>query len=346
MGLALVGDGLAGNLVAERLRGAGVDFVWYGAGNPTLPPVGLLHRHVGRSFDNAPPEEQAWRAASAWAKGLPESVCRSVTMLRPTSHDSRLSSTFDRLELPHVSEVSGQDFPYLAPCKRLFRYDDAFTIAFEALLSQVFDVGPNRGPLKRMERSAGWTLFAADGTRDEVETVVFATGPRTANWFDGIDLKERPGELTLVARPAELPPDVAVSRKGHVGCDPTGRFACVGATYRPRDAAKRPLDVTAEECLDGIARSVPALRDAEPVRHWFGRRAVVHPDRRPVAGETSEDGVWIASGLASKGLLWGARVAEIVVEGVLSGAPVPEETDPRRFGPVTLREPVEHPAHS
>lgn len=336
--VAIIGDGLAGHLLARGCHDAGVDFVWAGAGEPTLPPVGLLHRHVGRSFDSGLPEQAAWRAADAWARGLSTDVATSVTMFRPTSRDSRLSSTFDLLELDHVREEEASDHPWLAPCQRLFVYDDAWSVAVGAALREIAPFEPTHGALRALEPTAagGWRL-TTDGATVEVEHVVFATGPATPQWFDGLGLKDRPGELALVERPAELPANVAVSRNGHLGPDPTGRFVCVGATYRERDAERRGVPETAAACLDGIARSVPSLVEARPVDAWFGVRAVAHPDRRPLAGPTGIDGLWLAAGLASKGLLWGARVAEVVLAGVLGGDEVPAETDPRRQGQLRLR---------
>jgi hypothetical protein len=322
-------------LVVELCLAKGLDVVWSCGGAPTVPPVALLHRHVGRSFENEPPEQAAWLAADAWASRLPADVAKPLTMYRPTSHDSRLSSTYDRLELPHVEEVSERP-DFLAPCKRLFVYGDAWAIDVSGVLRARPDVSwIGRVHGLKETGAKGWRV-EHDSGRDEFDVVVLAAGLGSNEFVTGLPLKARPGELAVVERPQELPADVAVSRNGHLAPGLDGETVCVGATYRDRDAAPRPLEQTANACRDGVARSVPSLMSAPARSSWFGVRAVVYPDRRPLAGPTGLDGLWLATGLASKGMLWGARTAEIVVDGILGLDEPPPATDPRRVGPIGL----------
>lgn len=332
--VAVIGDGLAGHLIVERLISEGVDVVWFGGGEPTVPPVALLHRHVGRSFEVEPPERDAWLAASAWARALAPEAARSLTMYRPTSPDSRLSRTFDQLELDHVFEVDCGEVPFLAETERVFRYDDAWSIDVGAVLRE--RPAGRLGTASSIVRSSTG-LIVRGAEEVEVEHVVVAAGLGACEFFEKMPLKPRPGELALIPRPAGVPYDVAVSRNGHFGPTPDGQYLCVGATYRDPDAGPRDDEAAGAACVSGIGRSVPALLEPAVTAAWYGVRAVVHPDRRPLAGQTDVPGLWLATGLASKGMLWGARVRDVVVDGILRASDAPEAVDPRRFSSMRAR---------
>jgi tRNA 5-methylaminomethyl-2-thiouridine biosynthesis bifunctional protein len=73
----------------------------------------------------------------------------------------------------------------------------------------------------------------------------------------------------------------------------------------------------------------------EGLAGWTGFRTTV-PDRLPVFGASIEPGVWLATGLGSRGLLWGPLGAELLASQV-AGEPWPLPMDlagamsPRRF---------------
>lgn len=135
------------------------------------------------------------------------------------------------------------------------------------------------------------------------------------------------GEVTYL--PAEQiggGPRCIVAGDGYVLPASEG-WCTVGGTYAQNATVARcePGGVTmnvkrAAELLDR-----PALMDDmanERLPGWAGWRAVL-PNRLPVIGPISaEKGLWVASGLASRGLTWSVLAAKQIVTG-LSGRPNP-----------------------
>jgi glycine/D-amino acid oxidase-like deaminating enzyme len=81
----------------------------------------------------------------------------------------------------------------------------------------------------------------------------------------------------------------------------------------------------------GAIRMVPALADAEVRSAWWGIRPLT-PDERPVVGRVA-DGLSIAAGHGSEGVILGAGTGQLVVAQLLGvDAPFdPEPFDPGRF---------------
>ena len=131
--------------------------------------------------------------------------------------------------------------------------------------------------------------------------------------------------------------DVVVSGNGYVAPLPDGGHA-VGATYRHDDFddAVRVGDhrenlERAEALLPGFATGL----EPSGLEGWTGFRATV-PDRLPIHGATSIEGLYVATGLGSRGLLWAPIGAELLASQ-LEGDPLPLPRDlcgaisPKRF---------------
>ncbi len=76
---------------------------------------------------------------------------------------------------------------------------------------------------------------------------------------------------------------------------------------------------------------MPALKDWRLSEHWAGLRPAA-PDGLPVLGETSVDGLCIASGQYRNGILFAPAVADVLSRLVLERIAVDSAFDPRRFG--------------
>jgi len=126
-----------------------------------------------------------------------------------------------------------------------------------------------------------------------------------------------------------LPPDdrrqleVVVSGNGYVAPLPEGGHA-IGATYGHGDFDE---SVRASDHRENLARSdalMPGFAggvDADSAGGWTGFRATV-PDRLPIYGATSLPGVFTATGLGSRGLLWAPLGAELLAS-FLESEPAP-----------------------
>ena len=143
--------------------------------------------------------------------------------------------------------------------------------------------------------------------------------------------------MTFLPPSAQRALEIVVSGSGYVAPLPDGGHV-VGATYQHDDAGDdiRAADhrenlARAESMLPGFADGVdPAALDG-----LAGFRATV-PDRLPIVGATQVPGVWTATGLGSRGLLWAPIGAELIASK-LEGEPSPLPRDlagaisPRRF---------------
>ena len=85
----------------------------------------------------------------------------------------------------------------------------------------------------------------------------------------------------------------------------------------------------------GAIRLVPALADAEVRSAWWGIRPMT-PDERPLVGQVV-DGLTVATGHGSEGVILGAGTAQLVASQLLGGPPPfdPEPFDPLRFRTAT-----------
>ena len=106
-----------------------------------------------------------------------------------------------------------------------------------------------------------------------------------------------------------------------------------GTSREPSLAADTfELDVP-RQVARAAARLVPALADAPVVATWSGVRPV-SPDERPILGWLGE-GLFVASGHGSEGVILGAGSAELAAEVVLGATPWIDAGpfDPARFAP-------------
>jgi len=195
--------------------------------------------------------------------------------------------------------------------------------------------------VERLEREgAEWRALAADGS-------VIAEAPTliVANAFDAkrllpearLPLSSVRGQVTFLPPSAARALDIVVSGSGYVAPLPDGGHV-VGATYQHDDSGE---DVRAADHRENLARAATMLpgfaEDVHPMglEGLAGFRATV-PDRLPIFGATQWPGVWTATGLGSRGLLWAPVGAELIASS-LEGEPSPLPRDlagaisPRRF---------------
>jgi tRNA 5-methylaminomethyl-2-thiouridine biosynthesis bifunctional protein len=195
--------------------------------------------------------------------------------------------------------------------------------------------------VERIEREgADWRALDETGS-------VIAEAP-TLILANAADAKRLARDLRLAlasvrGQVTHLPPsphrklDVIVSGSGYVASLPEGGHV-VGATYQHDDAGDDVRASDHRENLVRVHKMLPGFADdVHPMtlEGWVGFRATV-PDRLPIFGETLIPGLWVATGLGSRGLLWAPIGAELVASR-LEGEPAPLPRDlagaisPRRF---------------
>jgi tRNA 5-methylaminomethyl-2-thiouridine biosynthesis bifunctional protein len=135
------------------------------------------------------------------------------------------------------------------------------------------------------------------------------------------------GQVTYLPADPRRRLDVVVSGNGYVAPLPEGGHA-VGATYGHDDF---DTSVRIEDQVENLARAEALLPgftadlDAATLSGWTGFRATV-PDRLPIYGPTLLPGVYTATGLGSRGLLWAPLGAELLASR-LEADPLPLPRD-------------------
>jgi tRNA 5-methylaminomethyl-2-thiouridine biosynthesis bifunctional protein len=197
---------------------------------------------------------------------------------------------------------------------------------------------------ERVERIAregkSWRVFGSgDQLIGEAPVLVVANAADAQRLLPGsrLTLSQVRGQVTYLPSSPGRALQVIVSGSGYVAPLSEGGH-CVGATYQhgDDDAGVRAADhrenlARAETMLPGFTSGL----QPQDLSGWTGFRATV-PDRLPIFGATSLDGLHGATGLGSRGLLWAPLGAELLASA-LEGEPLPLPRDlagaisPRRF---------------
>ena len=193
----------------------------------------------------------------------------------------------------------------------------------------------------RIEREGHlWrALDADDRVIAESPTLVIANAADAARLLPQARLRLASvrGQVSYLPPAPQRRLDVIVSGTGYVAPLEGGGHV-VGASYHHDDYDG---SVRAEDHRDNLARAESMLPGfsaglvAEELGGWTGYRTTV-PDRLPIFGATEVEGVHVATGLGSRGLLWAPLGAELMASQ-LEGEPLPLPRDlggaisPRRF---------------
>ena len=193
----------------------------------------------------------------------------------------------------------------------------------------------------RVEREGSfWRVLDADErVIAQAHTLVLANGADMARLMPQARLRLSTvrGQVTYLPPSPERTIARVVSGNGFVAPLPEGGHA-IGATYQHDDLDPTVRAADHRENLERAEALVPGFtRGLHPMDlgGWTGFRTTV-PDRLPIYGETAIEGVCIAGGLGSRGLLWAPLGAELLASQ-LAGDPLPLARDhagaisPQRF---------------
>lgn len=170
----------------------------------------------------------------------------------------------------------------------------------------------------------GWLVRIAPRTRHLLSHLVVSAGPHASLHQEG---------------GAHWPSAAAVIAEGAPGSDTgsllhphqDGRTIVVGSTRQTWISPEPPEESILARLLSAAAALVPAVAEAEVRGSWWGVRPL-SPDERPMIG-TVADGLYVATGHGSEGVILGAGTAQLVAAQLAGAAPPfdPAPYSPMRF---------------
>lgn len=366
--IIIVGDGLAGRLIAYALKQGEPHLELTRLGSPdhaptSLVPGALMHPFPGRSLEPSDEIINAYEASRALLEQLHQQRAphtapwlKRHTMWRPlngaklgkrylnTYQRSPQPATIDHALLEHAQIIARQ--PDLTHFERAITYGPTYVVKMPGLLEAL---GEHLNPAIMSAMSAlkplddgRWQVTLNDGQRLEADGVVLATGTQLRRWLPGLPITLNGGELVVCVASSGF--DESVSAGGHLGTLPDGRWV-FGSTYLHLEDEDNPDALlptredaqTFEELVALISRQIPALREVrlEDAHIWRGMRAVAQPDRQPIAGEHPHaPNLFVLGALGSKGLLWAPSLAIQLADLILhrpDAQPLPPQAHINRF---------------
>ena len=357
----IVGAGLAGTLAAERLasRGWNVDLV-DGRAERSTSAVGLVRPIANlRDAVNAQVSRSAFLYALQHYRALQHDGFHLVwnrSGVLQLAADEEEASRFAAIANSHAYPASFLEYvdharaAALAGCpvrgpgwwfpEGAWVSPESLAIASLARAGERVKRRMGR-PVARIEREGGaWRAFdSGDRVIAEAPVLVLANAADAKRLLPEarLSLSAVRGQLTYLPPSPKRTLERIVSGSGYVAPVPEGGH-CVGASYHHDDfdTAVRAADhrdnlQRAETMLPGF---IAGLHPME-LTGWTGFRTTV-PDRLPIFGATAVEGVHAATGLGSRGLLWGPLGAELLACQI-EGEPLPLSRDmagaisPKRF---------------
>jgi tRNA 5-methylaminomethyl-2-thiouridine biosynthesis bifunctional protein len=357
----VVGAGLAGTMCAERLAGRGWDVALVDAREKrTGATVGLVRPIANvRDAVNAQASRPAFLYALQHFRGLQhdgyhlvwnrcgvlqladgeDEAARFEAIVAAQGHPPEFLRVVDAAQARSLAGRGVRGPGWWMPTGAWVS-PGSLAIALLARAGPRVRRHPGRA-VERLEREgAEWRAIDAQGS-------VIAEAPTlvVANAFDAkrllpdarLPLSRVRGQVTFLPPSPARVLDIVVSGSGYVAPLPDGGHV-VGATYQHDDAGEDIRAADHRENLARLASMLPGFADdVHPMglEGLAGFRATV-PDRLPIFGATAIPGLWAATGLGSRGLLWAPIGAELIAS-MLEGEPSPLPRDlggaisPRRF---------------
>lgn len=174
--------------------------------------------------------------------------------------------------------------------------------------------------LQRTQRRA--TAVLLDDGEISCDTVVLATGPwvkASEDWLGcSIPVEPLKGEILRLSLPGPALPHDILGPNVSLYSRADGLVWC-GATTEWRGFDKEPSESARQYLLQGATRLLPAMADANLVRHTACLRPVT-ADGLPILGQAPGwDNIYLAGGAGKKGILLstgiGRSLADLITEG-------------------------------
>jgi glycine/D-amino acid oxidase-like deaminating enzyme len=322
--ILIVGQGLAGTMLAWELERAGISFAITDQGHAsaaTAAAAGIINPITGRRLvkswridDLLPRARETYRELESMLD-LP--LCRPMKVRRLFA-DDRERTVF------RSKQLTGELAPFLNGAD-----DDGFWIRDAAWI----DLAQLLAAAGKRWHAAGKLCAAAIEVGSEskrYDLVIDCRGlaGATDDAFSFVPWEFSKGELIEIAVDG-LIPDVILNRRHWILPVDAG-LAWVGATHESGVRDTQPTE-TARALLEASARALLGDQPFNVIGQRVGVRVNL-PDKRPVVGRHPErPHLGVLNGLGAKGALWGPMLARQWVRHLNEGLPFDAETDVRRF---------------
>lgn len=321
--VTIVGQGLAGSLLAWTLGKAGVDVAIVDAGPATAASrvgAGLITPVTGRRWVKTWGVDAWLDPALALYREIEDVV--GVPLVRRLRVRRRFRDEADR-EMLAAKVTRGELAPYVTAWD-----DDGAWIEGAAQV----DTAALIATLRRRWREAGClreATISPEALRRGGAMTVLCGGAGTLDAFAFVPWELAWGEI-VEGGLAGLEPDVVLNR-GHWVLPMTGGRARVGATYeRAEHPAPREPSAAAREELAHSAYELTGQRLT--VTGQDGGWRVTVPDRRPCVGVHPEQpDLGLIGALGSKGTLWAPALAQAWAAYLCGATPFAAEVEVGRF---------------
>ncbi len=346
--ITIVGGGLAGlclalELVERGMEASAIRVVDRGdehSGSAT--PATMLHAFPGRRLSFRRGQDTAfvrsWAKLMEWKEELDAGWMRQAPMVRPLAEDERgekLRQTWEenRAEYPDLLESKemspeevSEKFPELRPSVPCVVYRPAAGVMLPKLVELLKGKAETLGVEFVDAEVVGvevegleWTLRLKGGATMASERVVLAVGPWMADFFDGLDLRRRAGELALLD-PGEERLGALLGARKHIFERPDGLWGLGSTYFDVSEWDDRDDESIAESLKAGVRDVLPAIDDAELVELWRGVRGVFGSDHMPLVGPVpAAKGLYSFAAFGSKGLLWIPGAAQAMARFLVNG---------------------------
>jgi glycine oxidase len=321
----IVGQGLAGTVLAWELERAGISFSIVDSGHDhsaTLAAAGILNPITGRRLVKSWRYEQLFPAAQAFYRDIERELGVSLWQpmrLRRIFADERereLAKDARRVrELAEFIEAADETGWWVRHAAR---------VDLASLLAASRTRWKSSGALREESCDEPHEL-----TRHGLVIDCRGVSATTAAEFSFVPWEFSKGEL-LELQIDELEPDVILNRRHWIVPIGLGR-AFVGATHQPGVRHPQP-SAEGRTTLEAAARDLlgPA-RTFSVVTHRAGVRVTL-ADKRPLAGRHPVDArLGLVNALAAKGALWAPLLAREWVRHLKTGAAFDPDIDLARF---------------
>ncbi len=192
-------------------------------------------------------------------------------------------------------------------------------------------------------RDGEWHALDATGaTLAKAPMLVMASGVEARRFAPFANLPQRwaRGQTTHLTAKQLAPPEIVVCRQGYLTPAVDG-LSSLGASFQIDDADPGERLADHVENLARLEQMLPGSAAALDPAELHGRVGFrpVSPDRMPIVGAMpNHPGLWCALGFGSRGIVWSALMAELLASR-MEGEPLPLERDltdmvsPSRFRP-------------